>query len=195
MTMPSISTSSTSRIGRKPINIPAGVDVKLQGQQISAKGPKGQLSLLLHPFVEINLEKNEITIHPKKNNVSITGSSSKLYRSIVGTVRANLNNLIQGVATGFEKKLVLVGVGNRAQAKGKELSLSLGYSHPTNYMIPEGITIETPTQTEIVIKGPSKIKVGQVAAEIRSIRPVEPYKGKGVRYFNEKVELKETKKK
>lgn len=191
-----MSTSSTSRIGRKPVVVPAGVEVKIQDHKLSAKGPKGLLSIDLHPFVDVSMETNQISVSPNKEaKQNLTGPKIKLYRSIAGTVRAVINNIIHGVSQGFERKLVLIGVGYRAQAKGKVLSLSLGYSHPTDYSVPEGITIETPTQTEILVKGVSKELVGKVAAEIREIRGPEPYKGKGVRYSDEVVEIKETKKK
>jgi large subunit ribosomal protein L6 len=191
-----MSISTTSRIGRKPIAVPAGVEIKVQDTTISAKGPKGNLSFKIHPYVHISIEDKIIKISPNANSDSvITGASKKLYRSVAGTVRATISNMMQGVSEGFEKKLLLVGVGYRAQSKGKILSLSLGYSHPTDYDVPAGVVIETPTQTEVIIKGPSKELVGLVAAQIRSIRGPEPYKGKGVRYANEKIELKETKKK
>lgn len=186
---------TTSRIGRKPVVIPSGVDIKIQDQKILAKGPKGQISLALHPFVKVVLEDKNIKVHPNAECGRVTSANTKLYRSITGTMRANIDNAIYGVTHGFEKKLALVGVGYRAQVKGKILSLSLGFSHPTDFHVPEGITIETPTQTDIVIKGIDKKLVGQVAAKIREIRCPEPYKGKGVRYANETIELKETKKK
>lgn len=187
---------STSRIGRKPVTIPSGVEIKIKDQVLSAKGPKGQLSMNLHPFVSVTVENSEIKIHPNTESENvITGSIKKLYRSIAGTIRSNISNIVQGVAHGFEKKLLLVGVGYRAQTKGNVLSLSLGYSHPTDFKIPEGVVIETPTQTEILIKGTNKVLVGEVAAQIRRIRGPEPYKGKGVRYSTETIEIKETKKK
>lgn len=188
---------TTSRIGRKPVIVPAGVSINVQEQKLSVKGPKGQLFLALHPFVHVTVEGNQIKITPSttQNKKKITGPQTKLYRSIAGTMRANINNIIHGVAIGYERKLNLVGVGYRAQAKGKVLSLSLGFSHPTDFAVPEGITIETPTQTEIFIKGVNKELVGLVAAKIRHIRQPEPYKGKGIRYANEVIELKETKKK
>lgn len=187
---------TASRVGRKPVVIPSGVDVKIQSQVISAKGPKGQLSLDLHPFVHAAIEDGMVKIKPNTEiDQVITGAGKKLFRSISGTIRAKISNLIQGVSQGFERKLTLVGVGYRAQAKGKVLSLSLGYSHPTDFSVPDGVVIETPTQTEILIKGSNKDLVGQVAAKIRSIRGPEPYKGKGVRYAEEVIELKETKKK
>lgn len=186
---------TTSRIARRPITIPSGVDVKIQGETLLAKGPKGQLSVPLHPFVSINMENNAISISYDKKASQLKGVVKKLHKSIAGTMRAVIHNAIYGVSTGFQEKLLLVGVGYRAQAKGKVLSLSLGFSHPTEYAVPEGVTIETPVQTEILIKGANKETVGQVAAEIRSIRSPEPYKGKGIRYANEVIELKETKKK
>lgn len=186
----------TSRIGRKPVSVPAGVEVNVQDKTLSVKGPKGTLVISLHSFVLVTIANNEIKIEPNKiDNRLITGSSAKLYKSIAGTVRANISNVIHGVTQGFERKLTLVGVGYRAQAKGKILSLSLGFSHPTDFSVPEGITIETPTQTEILVKGINKELVGLVASQIRSIRSPEPYKGKGVRYANEVIEIKETKKK
>ena len=191
-----MSTSTTSRIGRKPVTVPSGVEAKIQDQALSVKGPKGHLSIALHPFVMVTIEKNEIKVQPNSvDKKLITGAASKLYRSIAGTVRANIYNIIHGVTHGFERKLLLVGVGYRAQAKGKILSLSLGFSHPTEFSVPEGVTIETPTQTEILIKGVNKELVGLVASQIRRIRGPEPYKGKGVRYSDEVIELKETKKK
>jgi large subunit ribosomal protein L6 len=191
-----MTTITTSRIGRKPVAIPAGVDVKIQGEQMLVKGPKGHVTLPLHPFVKVTLADGFLNVAPDaEKRKNITGINIKLYRSIAGTIRANINNCLHGVSQGFERRLTLVGVGYRAQAKGNIVALSLGFSHPTNYSVPEGITVETPTQTEIVIKGASKELVGQVASQIRSIRSPEPYKGKGVRYSNEKVLIKETKKK
>ena len=187
---------STSRIGRKPVVVPTGVEVKLKDAQLSVKGPKGHLSFNVHPFVNVTIEGNQIKVHPNTDGDHvITGTSIKLYRSIAGTVRASIYNLIHGVTHGFERNLVLVGVGYKAQARGKIVSLSLGFSHSTDFPVPEGIVIETPSPTEITIKGVNKELVGLVAAKIRSIRAPEPYKGKGVRYANEVVEIKETKKK
>lgn len=186
----------TSRIGRKPISVPKGVDVKIQGDQISVKGPKGSITLPLHPYVKVTLADGVISVAPDAEvRKRITGKKIKLFRSIPGTIRANINNSIIGVTDGYERTMSLVGVGYRAQAKGKTLGLSLGYSHPTNYDLSEGVTAETPEQTKINLKGSDKVKVGQDAAKIRAIRPPEPYKGKGVRYINETVEIKETKKK
>lgn len=191
-----MSTTTTSRIGRKPVEVPKGVDVKIQGESMTVKGPKGLLTVNIHPFVNVKLADGFITVAPdEEKRKNITGTNIKLYRSIAGTVRANINNSIHGVTHGFERKLVLVGVGYRAQAKGKSIALSLGYSHPTSYDLPEGVTAETPTQTEILIKGADKKLVGEAAAQIRAIRGPEPYKGKGVRYANEVIEIKETKKK
>jgi len=185
-----------SRVGRKAVVIPANVEVKIKDKQLTAKGPKGQLSVSLHPYVHVAVETNQISVTPNAESATvITGKNIRLYKSIAGTMRANINNVIHGVTHGFECKLTLIGVGYRAQSKGKILSLSLGFSHPTDFHVPEGITIETPTQTEIIIKGSNKELVGKVGAEIRAIRPPEPYKGKGVRYFDEVIELKETKKK
>lgn len=188
--------TTTSRIGRKPVAVPSGVEVKLQDQKISIKGPKGHLDMPLHPYVSVKMESNQIMVSPKDaKDMNITGPSTKLYRAIAGTIRAKIHNIVQGVSRGYERKLTLVGVGYRAQAKGKVLSLSLGFSHPTDYQLPEGVTAETPTPTEIILKGVSKELVGQAAAEVRAYRGPEPYKGKGVRYAEEVIELKETKKK
>src|SRR3990167_3103950 len=185
----------SSRIGRKPVVIPSGVEVKIQDLKLSVKGPKGFLAVDLHPLVKVTFESNQIKVclDTEGDINKITGANTKLYRAIAGTTRATIYNLVHGVTQGFEVKLTLFGVGYRAQAKGKILSLSLGFSHPTDFSVPEGITVETPTQTEIVIKGINKELVGRVASKIRSIRSPEPYKGKGVRYANEIVELKETK--
>jgi len=186
----------TSRVGRKPIVVPSGVDVKINNEVITAKGPKGQFAVNIHPFVTVSLSDGAISVVlNKKTDHKVTGAKTKLYRSIAGTQRANINNMIEGVHNGFERKLTLIGVGYRAQSKGKVLSLSLGFSHPTDFQVPEGVTIETPSQTEIIIKGVNKELVGLVAANIRKVRGPEPYKGKGVRYSDEVVEIKETKKK
>jgi large subunit ribosomal protein L6 len=191
-----MNTIYTSRVGRKPITVPAGVDVKVSGDKITAKGPKGQHSIPVHPYVSVNLQDGTISVVLNdKSGFSITGPKTRLYKSIAGTQRANINNMIYGVHTGFERKLVLVGVGYRAASKGKMISLSLGYSHPTDFAVPEGVTIETPSQTEIIVKGVNKEQVGLVASQIREMRGPEPYKGKGVRYSDEVVEIKETKKK
>lgn len=176
-----------SRVAKKPISIPSGVEVKLDGQSVSVKGPIGALSLEVHGLVSANLDENVMTVKAM--------NSSKQSVALSGTTRALLNNMVEGVTKGFQKKLTLIGVGYRAQSKGKDLNLTLGFSHPVVYTSPEGIMIETPSQTEIVIKGCDKQVVGQVAANIRAYRPPEPYKGKGVRYSDEYVARKEAKKK
>jgi large subunit ribosomal protein L6 len=170
-----------------PVAIPSGVTINVSGQEMQVKGSKGALDHVVHPVVEVKQDESGMTFAPR--------AQSKEANALVGTTRALLNNMIKGVSDGFERKLELVGVGYRAQAQGKVLNLTLGFSHPVNYAVPEGITIETPSQTEIMIKGIDKQKVGQVAAEIRAYRPPEPYKGKGVRYSNERVVRKEAKKK
>lgn len=176
-----------SRVAKAPIAIPAGVTVTLSGQDIKVKGPVGELSTTVHSFVAISQEENEI-----KTTVS---SEDKNAWAQAGTARALINNMVEGVSKGFEKKLVLQGVGYRAKAAGKSLDLSLGFSHPIKHAIPEGITVETPSQTEITLKGVDKQLVGQTAANIRAYRKPEPYKGKGVRYADEYVRRKEAKKK
>jgi large subunit ribosomal protein L6 len=174
-----------SRIAKAPISVASGLDVKIDGQHVTVKGGKGQLELDVHETVEVALEDGELSVKPV-NDASW---------AMAGTMRALLANMVVGASEGFQKKLQLVGVGYRAQAKGKTLNLSLGFSHPVDYPVPEGITIETPSQTEVVVSGSDKQKVGQVAAEIRSFRPPEPYKGKGVRYADERIIRKEAKKK
>lgn len=176
-----------SRVAKKPINIPAGVDVVINGQVVAVKGKKGTMELSLHPTVELVQEDGQLKI--------VAASEAAEHRALAGTMRALVNNLVIGVSNGFERKLQLVGVGYRAQAQGKVLNLSLGFSHPIEFKVPEGITIETPSQTEIVVRGVDKQQVGQVAAKIRAHRPPEPYKGKGVRYADETIILKEAKKK
>lgn len=176
-----------SRVAKNPIAVPAGVEVKLEASQISIKGPLGVMTRPIDGLVQITFENNTL-------QVAATGQSRES-RAMSGTTRALLANMVQGVAKGFEKKLTLVGVGYRAQAQGSKLNLSLGYSHPVEHEMPEGVKVETPTQTEILIKGMDKQKVGQVAADVRSYRKPEPYKGKGVRYADEVVVIKETKKK
>lgn len=177
-----------SRIAKSPITVPAGVDLKIDGQRVVVKGGKGQMEMNLHPDVSVSLDDGVVSVGSRKE-------SSKEGWAMAGTMRALLNNLVLGTSEGFQKKLQLVGVGYRAQSKGKVLSLSLGFSHPVDYPVPEGITIETPSQTEVVVSGIDKQQVGQVAAEIRGFRPPEPYKGKGVRYADERVLRKEAKKK
>ncbi len=176
-----------SRIANSPIEIPGGVEIKLDGSDMTVKGANGLLSHRLHQDVKLEITDNVIQVKWDETKLK-----SKAH---AGTTRSVINNMIIGVSKGFEKKLSLVGVGYRAQAKGKVLNLTLGFSHPVDFDIPEGVTIDTPSQTEIVIKGFDKQKVGQVAAKIRSYRPPEPYKGKGVRYADEHVVRKEAKKK
>jgi len=176
-----------SRVANNPVKIPAGVEVKPEGEFVQVKGAKGTLSLKVHSSVQINQDGGLVTFAPKEK--------SKQAVALAGTTRALVNNMVTGVSTGFEKTLELIGVGYRAQAQGKSLNLSLGFSHPVAYPLPEGISAETPSQTEIRISGIDKQRVGQVAAEIRSIRPPESYKGKGVRYSGEYVRIKEAKKK
>jgi large subunit ribosomal protein L6 len=175
-----------SRVAKFPLTWPKGVELKVNGSEVTVKGAKAQLSLTLPSGVVLDLNDGGATI---------ASESVEKLPAMSGTTRANINNLIVGVSEGFERKLALVGVGYRAAAQGKSLSLSLGFSHPVDYPVPEGITVETPTPTEIVVKGADKQKVGQVAAEIRAYRPPEPYKGKGVRYVGERVVMKEAKKK
>ena len=174
-----------SRIAKQPVEIPQGVDVKLQGTHIAVKGPVGEMSMDIHSDVNVEQKDNQINV------VLNEGGES----AMAGTMRALINNLVTGVSKGFERKLELVGVGYRAQSKGKVLTLALGFSHPVNYPVPEGIKIETPSQTEVIIRGTDKQKVGQVAAEIRAYRKPEPYKGKGIKYSDERVVRKEAKKK
>lgn len=176
-----------SRIANKPITVPQGVEVSLKGQDLSVKGAKGNLSWRIHEAVEVQFDDGVFRVRPRLNNKQVV--------AMAGTMRALINNMVTGVSRGFEKRLLLQGVGYRAQAQGKRLNLTLGFSHPVEYEIPEGISIETPSQTEIVVKGADKQKVGQVAAEIRAYRPPEPYKGKGIRYTDEHVVRKEAKKK
>lgn len=176
-----------SRVAKKPITIPAKVEVKIADNTISAKGPKGQDQVQLSEFVNIHHEGKSLQIS--------ANDESKHAKALSGTLRALVANLIHGVESGFERKLVLIGVGYRAQVQGSVLNLTLGYSHPVKFDIPVGITIETPTQTEIVVKGINKNLVGQVAANVRGYQSPEPYKGKGIRYSDEVIILKETKKK
>ncbi len=177
-----------SRIAKAPIALPKGVEVKTEGEQVTVKGGKGSMQLKLHQNVLVRIEDQIL-------NVSPANDADKAAWAMAGTFRALLNNMVTGVSEGWSKKLQLVGVGYRAQAKGKVLNLNLGFSHPVDYAVPEGITIETPSQTEIVVSGYDKQQVGQVAAEIRAYRPPEPYKGKGVRYADEHIIRKEAKKK
>lgn len=176
-----------SRVVRSPITVPAGIEINISGQKVDVKGPKGSLQWLASEHVELVREGNSIKFLPKQGVETAD--------AIAGTARALIKNMIQGVTKGFERKLLLVGVGFKAQTQGKNLNLVIGFSHPINFKIPVGITIETPSQTEIIIKGVDKHLVGQVAAEIRAFRPPEPYKGKGVRYDDEVIVKKEGKKK
>lgn len=177
-----------SRVAKDPVKLPAGVEVTIAEQQVSVKGARGQLSALIHANVKVEQEDGLLRFAPAEEKVPGGWAQA-------GTARAVVNNLVTGVSEGFERKLQLVGVGYRAQAQGRTLNLTLGFSHPVNYAVPEGIEVETPTQTEIVVKGVDKQLVGQVSAEIRAYRPPEPYKGKGVRYADEQVKRKESKKK
>jgi large subunit ribosomal protein L6 len=173
-----------SRIAKAPIELPKGVELDIKGDEVKVKGPKGNLGLRLHPNVTVEEQDSSYTVQPVK----------PADMPMAGTFRSLINNMVVGVSDGFEKKLSLVGVGYRAQAQGKTLNLALGFSHPIEYEAPEGISIEVPSQTEIVVRGCDKQKVGQVASEIRAFRPPEPYKGKGVRYADERVVRKEAKK-
>jgi len=176
-----------SRVAKNPVAVPGGVEVKLQAGKVSIKGPKGQLEQGLHPLVSLKQEGNLLKVE--------RANDTTLARAISGTTRALVNNMVNGVTKGFEKKLTIIGVGFRAAVQGKKLNLTLGYSHPIAYDIPAGITIEAPDQTNLVVKGADRQLVGQVAAEIRAFRSPEPYKGKGVRYADEHVAKKEAKKK
>ena len=176
-----------SRIGKMPVAVPAGVDVLLKDDQISVKGAGGVLSFAQNALVKVSLDAGKMSFAP--------ANDSREANAMSGTMRQLVNNMVQGVIKGFEKKLTLIGVGYKAQAQGAKLNLTVGYSHPVNKDMPAGVSVATPTPTEIVIKGADRQRVGQVAAEIRAIRPPEPYKGKGIRYADEKVTIKETKKK
>lgn len=176
-----------SRVGKMPIALPAGLEVTIAADRITVKGPLGTLSMPLNGLVKVTNENNTLLFAP--------ADDSREANAMSGTLRALVNNMVLGVTKGFEKKLSLVGVGYRAQAQGDKLNLSLGFSHPVVHQMPAGVKCETPSQTEIVIRGVDKQKVGQTAAEVRAYRSPEPYKGKGVRYVDEVVTLKETKKK
>ena len=176
-----------SRVGKMPVAIPKGVDVSVDTEQINVKGSLGALSRPLDRMVTVKNENGSLSFTPMDDSVEANAMS--------GTMRALASNMVNGVSKGFEKKLTLVGVGFRAQAAGSKLNLSIGFSHPVSKTMPEGVQVVCPTQTEIVIKGADRQAVGQVASEIRAIRPPEPYKGKGIRYADEKVTIKETKKK
>lgn len=176
-----------SRIANSPVSVPEGVEITLNDKELSVKGSKGNLSLTIHELVELKHEDGQMKLAAAK--------SSKQSGALAGTFRALVSNMVTGVTTGFQKELQLIGVGYRAQAQGKKLNLSLGFSHPVVYEVPEGIEIETPSQTQVIVRGIDKRLVGQVAADIRAYRPPEPYKGKGVRYVDEYVKRKEAKKK
>jgi large subunit ribosomal protein L6 len=176
-----------SRVGKTPVTVPQGVDVSINAQAISVKGAGGTLSAAANALVKVAQNAGQITFEP--------ANESREANAMTGTLRQLVNNMVIGVTQGFEKKLTLVGVGYKAQAQGAKLNLSVGFSHPVNKDMPAGIKVETPAPTEIVIKGADRQRVGQVAAEIRAIRPPEPYKGKGIRYSDEKITIKETKKK
>jgi large subunit ribosomal protein L6 len=176
-----------SRVGKMPVAIPAGVDVSIKDDQINVKGTGGTLALARHGLVNVVHQDGKLSFEP--------ANDSREANAMSGTLRQLVNNMVVGVTKGFEKKLNLVGVGYKAQAQGAKLNLTVGYSHPVNKDMPAGITVTTPTPTEVVVKGADRQRVGQVAAEIRAIRPPEPYKGKGIRYADEKIVIKETKKK
>lgn len=176
-----------SRVGKLPVAIPAGVEVTIKDDQIAVKGTGGQLQVAQNALVKVSSEEGKLRFVP--------ANDSREADAMSGTVRQLVNNMVIGVTKGFEKKLNLVGVGYKAQATGNKLNLAVGYSHPVNIDMPAGITVATPTPTEVVIKGADRQRVGQVAAEVRAVRPPEPYKGKGIRYADEKITIKETKKK
>jgi large subunit ribosomal protein L6 len=176
-----------SRVAKQAVELPSGVEIRIDGQAVTVKGGKGSMQRDVHSSVEISQNDKVLHFAPK--------DGSKNSMALAGTMRALVGNMVTGVSAGFEKKLQLVGVGYRAQAQGQKLNLTLGYSHPVDYPVPEGITVETPSQTEVVVKGVDKQQVGQVAAEIRAFRPPEPYKGKGVKYADEHIVRKEAKKK
>lgn len=176
-----------SRVAKASVSLPKGVTISVAGQEVSAKGPKGTESLMLHDAVKLEQGEGALQVKPVEED--------RDGYKMAGTMRALLNNLVIGVSEGFEKKLTLIGVGYRAQTQGQKLNLTLGFSHPVVYDVPHGITVEAPSQIELVVKGSNKQVVGQVAAEIRAFRPPEPYKGKGVRYADEHVIMKEAKKK
>jgi large subunit ribosomal protein L6 len=176
-----------SRVAKNPVAVPKGVEISLSADAVSVKGPKGQLSFPIHPLVKVQKGDGKVLFEAV--------APSTFARAMSGTMRALVNNMVRGVSRGFEKKLTIVGVGYRAAVQGKSLNLSAGFSHPVAYRVPEGIAIETPSQTEIVVRGADRQQVGQVAAEIRAFRPPEPYKGKGIRYADEHVVRKEAKKK
>ncbi len=176
-----------SRVGKMPVTVPQGVDVSIKADQISVKGAGGALSVAASSLVTVQQDAGKLTFVP--------ANESREANAMSGTLRQLVNNMVVGVTKGFEKKLNLVGVGYKAQAQGAKLNLAVGYSHPVNIEMPAGIKVETPAPTEIIIKGADRQRVGQIAAEIRAVRPPEPYKGKGIRYADERITIKETKKK
>ncbi|QJC57865.1 50S ribosomal protein L6 [Polaromonas vacuolata] len=176
-----------SRVGKMPVSVPAGVEVALKADQINVKGALGALALAQNPLVTVKNDDGKLTFAP--------ANDSREANAMSGTIRQLVNNMVTGVTKGFEKKLNLVGVGFKAQAAGAKLNLTIGFSHPVIMDMPAGITVTTPTPTEVVIKGSDRQRVGQIAAEVRAVRPPEPYKGKGIRYSDEKITIKETKKK
>lgn len=176
-----------SRVGKKPVTVPSGVEIKLDAERLTVKGSKGTLSLDLDGQVAVKHEDSQLTFSPVNDDQQSW--------AMTGTARSLVNNMVVGVSEGFERKLQLVGVGYRAKASGNTLNLALGFSHPVDYSVPEGITVETPSQTEVILRGMDKQLLGHVAAEIRAFRPPEPYKGKGIRYADEQVRRKEAKKK
>jgi large subunit ribosomal protein L6 len=176
-----------SRVGKMPVTVPQGVDVSIKADQISVKGAGGTLSVAANSLVTVQQDAGKLTFVP--------ANESREANAMSGTMRQLVNNMVVGVTKGFEKKLTLVGVGYKAQAQGAKLNLAVGYSHPVNIEMPAGIKVETPAPTEIIIKGADRQRVGQIAAEIRAVRPPEPYKGKGIRYSDERITIKETKKK
>ncbi|ABE42454.1 MULTISPECIES: 50S ribosomal protein L6 [unclassified Polaromonas] len=176
-----------SRVGKMPVTLPQGVDVAIKDDQINVKGALGALALTQNALVTIKNDAGKLTFAP--------ANDSREANAMSGTMRQLVNNMVTGVTKGFEKKLSLIGVGYKAQAQGAKLNLTVGYSHPVIMDMPAGITVATPTPTEVVIKGSDRQRVGQIAAEVRAVRPPEPYKGKGIRYADEKITIKETKKK
>ncbi len=176
-----------SRVGKMPVSVPTGVDVAIKQDQINVKGALGALALAQNALVTITQDADKLSFAP--------ANESREANAMSGTMRQLVNNMVVGVTKGFEKKLSLVGVGYKAAAQGAKLNLTVGYSHPVDFVMPTGITVATPTPTEIVIKGSDRQRVGQIAAEVRAVRPPEPYKGKGIRYADEKITIKETKKK
>ena len=176
-----------SRVGKMPVSVPSGVDVAIKQDQINVKGALGALALAQNALVTITQDADKLSFAP--------ANDSREANAMSGTMRQLVNNMVVGVTKGFEKKLSLVGVGYKAAAQGTKLNLTVGYSHPVDFVMPAGITVATPTPTEIVIKGSDRQRVGQIAAEVRAVRPPEPYKGKGIRYVDEKITIKETKKK